>query len=226
MFIFTITIVSYTNFLDHLPGHRGEVVKLRQSVIGHIVRLDSLERVIKETMLYTDNVALIMNGKTPIIYENLIADSITLSKSTILPSLSDSILRTQMEGEGRYNLLLASFGGEEHIMSPVDGLITRQFNIAEGCFGVELTSTGRVMATQKGIVSISQWTPQDLNTIQIIHPDNTISIFRNIENAVVKRGDSVKAGEVIGDNENTITPIVFEIWSEGKPIDPEKYITF
>ncbi len=234
IFVATLTLVGYTNILNFIPKYRSEALRQRMIVVDNLVRIDSMERVINDMLIYSDNVAMIMSGKTPRIYENLTSDSVTLSATTLRPSLADSILRSQMEGEGRYNLQVASFGGEEYMSAPADGVITRQFNIAEGCYGVEIAaSAGRVMAVRRGVVSMVQWSPELQYTIQIIHPDNTISIYQKIQNPVVKRGDSVKTGEIIGDNNDEngesqmeIRPIMFEIWSDGKPIDPEKYITF
>ncbi len=235
IFVLTLTLVAYSDTLNNLfPKYRSEAIRQRMLVVDNLIKIDSMEQVIKEMMLYSDNVALIMSGKTPRIYQNLTTDSVTLIKTPPIPSRADSILRSQMEGEGRYNLQLASFGGEEYMSAPADGVITRQFNIAEGVYGVEIAAlAGRVMAVQRGVVSMAQWSPDYKYTIQIIHPDNTISIYQQIQNAVVRRGDSVKAGEVIGDNndedgnlQKENRTITFEIWSDGRPIDPEKYISF
>ncbi|MFI3306286.1 MAG: M23 family metallopeptidase [Rikenellaceae bacterium] len=234
IFVLTLTLVGYTNALALFPKYRSESLRQRMVIVDNLVRMDSMEQMIKEMMLYSDNVALIMNGKTPRIYENLTSDSVTLVKTSLHTNAVDSTLRAQMEGEGRYNLQLASFGAEGYMSAPADGVITRQFNIAEGRYGVEIAaSAGRVMAVKRGVVSMAMWSPESEYTVQIIHPDNSISIYHNIQNAIVRRGDSVKVGEVIGDNNDESgearmesRPIVFEMWSEGKPIDPEKYIIF
>ena len=64
------------------------------------------------------------------------------------------------------------------------------------------------------------------------HADNIISIYRNLSQSLVEVGQKLRAGEIIGNNSDAVeegnTPrmLQFEIWSDGKPVDPESYIVF
>lgn len=61
LFIIVTTTVAYTPILDFIPGYPGN--KSRTMLIENIMRLDSLEKEIKNMQIYNENVALIMAGK-------------------------------------------------------------------------------------------------------------------------------------------------------------------
>ncbi len=234
LFTLVLTLVGYTPILELLPGYRSEALKSRQNIIENIIRLDSMERVIKDMQLYTDNVSLIMNGKTPVVRSAPSSDSTAMSKELILPNSIDSVLRNEMEGEGRYNLKAAAAAIATSMVVPVDGVITSQFDPTQNRYGVEIAAaaTERVMAAQRGIVTLSLWNPKDGYTVQILHPDNQMTIYQNVSHVVVERGDIVKAGEVIGYDEDADVEsevrrtIKFELWMDGKAVNPEEYIIF
>ncbi len=233
LFILVLTLVGYTPILDILPGYSADVQRSRQNIVENIMRIDSMERVIDEMMLYTENVSLIMDGKTPVVRAKSTTNT-NISKDLILPNSTDSILRQQMESNGRYNLRAANaiLGGTP-LVAPVDGVISRRFDLSENRFGVEITTTSeqRIMATQDGVVMLLLWSPEIGHTIQLLHGNDLISIYQNIPLTTIARGDVVKAGEVIGYNGNNESinisrKINFELWQDGAPIDPERYIIF
>lgn len=234
-FIIVLAIVAYSPILEFLPGYRSDALKARESIVKSFVKIDSLEQVIDKMSLYTDNVALIMEGKVPTILDNMELDSLALSKSILLPNSADSILRAQMEGKGRYNIAASGYTAATAMVTPVDGIVSRHFNISEHRYGVEVvvSAYGRVMATQAGVVAFVEWTPEKGNIVGVMHAHNTLSIYRNVESVVVNSGATVRAGEVIGYNgeeqreeQATSRVIGFELWREGRPVDPEEYIIF
>ncbi len=234
LFVLVLTLVGYTPLLELMPGYRSETLAMRQSVISNLVRIDSMERVVNEVMLYTDNIALIMEGRTPFIKESLSIDSVTLTKNLVLPSQMDSLLRQQMEGDGRYSVRLASYATNSSMVAPAEGIITRGFDVEQEQYGVDVSAIvgGRVVAVQRGVVLMSLWSPESEYTVQILHPDNMISIYENLQNVIVQRGERVNAGSVIGYNGDDKSSsaksrtIGFELWSDGRPVDPETYIIF
>ncbi len=239
MFTVILTLVAYTPVLELLPGYSAEAHRSRQMVIENIVRLDSMERVIQEMTLYTDNVSLIMDGKTPVVRSTPMADGATKrSKELVQPNEADSVLRRQMEGEGRYNLRAARAISSEPLVAPVDGVITRRFDLDEGSFGVQVVASAeqRVMAIHDGVVLLSVWSPKSGYTVSVLHSNNVVSTYQNIPITLVSRGDAVKAGEVIGHNDieaddsdvksSVSREVTFELWVDGRPVDPERYIIF
>lgn len=237
LFTMLLTLLGYTPLLELLPGYRSEALKSRQNIIDNIIRLDSMERVINDMALYTDNITMILEGKTPAVESDEVSaiDSVSGAKVLVLPNEMDSILRAEMEGDSRYNIQRAMAVTSTPMVAPADGIIVEQYDLSEDRFGVDIAvaANERVMAAQRGVVIFTIWSPVSGYTVQILHSDSQITIYQNIADICVVRGDSVKAGEVIGysaeaiegqDSESRV--IHFELWMDGKPVDPEKFIIF
>ena len=102
LFILILSLVAYTPVLEFLPGY--EANRSREMLLQNIMRLDSIERQMTQMRTYSDNIALIMEGKTPVVRNVGGLDSIKADKTLVMPSREDSLLRIQMEGEGPYGL--------------------------------------------------------------------------------------------------------------------------
>ena len=66
LFILILTLVAYSPVLEFLPGYRTEADRSRESLVQNIIRLDSMERMMNDMLTYNQNIALIMEGKTPV----------------------------------------------------------------------------------------------------------------------------------------------------------------
>ncbi|MBQ5653609.1 MAG: M23 family peptidase, partial [Alistipes sp.] len=66
LFILILSLVAYSPVLEMLPGFRSEADRSRESLMQNIIRLDSMERVMAQMMTYNENIAMIMEGKTPV----------------------------------------------------------------------------------------------------------------------------------------------------------------
>jgi hypothetical protein len=240
LFIAVIAIVAYTPVMDTIPGYPGS--RSREMLVQSVIRLDSLEREMHNLTVYSDNIALIMDGKTPVIRDvSRIGDSIEIQDKTVIPpNAADSILRLQMEGAGAYSLSASvsanrTSRGMTDLVPPAQGLIRTRFNPVQGHFGVEVVTASNhpVVAIREGTVIMNTWTPEDGNIVQIQHPDNLVSVYRRVSQIQCNVGARVRAGEMIGiagsvgEDGTTVTgPPEFELWYNGSPVDPENYIVF
>ena len=240
LLIFTIVLllVAYTPIVEFLPGFKSDAARSRESLMESVMRLDSIERRMNEMLIYNDNISLIMNGKTPAVRTTIATDSIHRSKALVLPSLEDSLLRVQMEGTGEYGLnstvrTNTSIRDNIEMIVPIEGIITKHFNLREGSFGIEMTSAAmaQVTAITTGTVVSADWMPEKSYIIEIQHPNGLISIYKNLSQTLVHKGQVVTGGEVIGyscetpasDGSNNFE---LELWNGGKAVDPEGYIVF
>ncbi len=233
-----LLLVSYTPLLEILPQYKTYAERSHERLILNIERLDSMERIMNDMTLYNHNVAQIMDGKTPVVRSQIVDDSIKLNKDFIPRNGADSILRDQMEGDGEYSLNNTSAQSKNtsntiSYISPIEGIITANFNPKEDRYGVRIAavSEAQVAAVEKGVVIMSIWTPDSGNIIEIQHPNNTITIYKNLSQGLVSKGQAVKQGEIIGYNSKAIDDtseelFEFELWSDGKPMNPERYIIF
>ena len=216
MFAVVVTAVVYTPILDTLPGYPGK--KAREILLANIERIDSLEYSLRIMQAYSDNEALVP------------------------PSAADSLLRAQLEGDGRFALVNATVTPSGAVVrrmefiAPVKGEVISRFDPGRNMFGTGIVPDGaqQVVAAQAGTVVMSQWTPEDGNTIQIQHGDNYLSFYKHNSQLLKRVGDRVETGEVIGYVEpgvvdNATRPsgeFIFELWADGHPADPEKYVIF
>ena len=79
---------------------------------------------------------------------------------------------------------------------------------------------------------LSLWSPEEGYEVQGQHADNVLSIYKNLAQSMVSTGQRLRSGEVLGYSndpqaEGTDSKLFgFELWSDGKPVDPEGYIVF
>ena len=223
LFILILSLVAYSPVLEFLPGYRTEADRSRESLVQNIIRLDSMERVMNQMMTYNQNIALIMEGKTPVMRTIASSDS--------------SRLRAQMEGDGPYSLSASQKASRRalresmELLAPIEGIITQSFDVAQGRLGVGIvaTSDAPVSAVESGTVIQSLWSPESGYTI-IQHANNLLSVYRNLSQSLVTTGQAVRGGAQIGYNAEPVDGQVrlfgFELWNNGKPVNPENYIVF
>ena len=239
LFILTLSLVAYTPVLEFLPGYRTEADRSRESLLQNIIRLDSMERMMNDMMTYNQNIALIMEGKTPVARTLATSDSTRISKMLVMPSREDSLLRAQMEGDGPYAIAGRTEEGSRRrvreaieLVTPVEGIITDRFDIKQGNFGVKIAAAAsdRITAIDNGTVIQSLWSPETGYTVVLQHGGNLISIYKNLSQSLVATGQTIRAGELLGYNAEAengeVKLFEFELWNNGKPVDPEGYIVF
>ena len=114
---------------------------------------------------------------------------------------------------------------------PVTGFVNQQFNPDRGHLGIDYgTKKGSpVCAAAGGIVLFADYTIDNGYMLIIQHDKDFISIYQHCSTLLKKTRDVVRQGEVIAlsgnSGKNTTGPhLHFEIWQNGKPINPEKYL--
>ena len=122
--------------------------------------------------------------------------------------------------------------GVMKLMKPVDGFITSAFNPDEKHFGVDLVADENAIihSVANGFVIFSEYSAQTGYVIGISH-GNLISFYKHNSRVFKKVGSYVFEGEaiaVIGNSgENSTGPhLHFELWYNGKPVNPGEYINF
>lgn len=238
LFIIVLSLVAYTPVMEFLPGYRTEADRARDNLAHSIIRLDSIERVMKDMMTYNENISLIMEGKSPVARTIESSDNERKSKAAVAPSPEDSLLRRQMEGDGIYSLSSRPTAADKlrkslELLPPAEGIITDRFDIKAGRFSMTMATTeaDRITAIAQGTVILSLWSPQTGHIIEIQHADNTLSVYKNLSQSLVEKGQLLKAGDLIGysaEHKDTAHKQLFEfeLWNNGKPVDPEEYIIF
>lgn len=111
---------------------------------------------------------------------------------------------------------------------PVNGYISRSFDPERGHFGLDIVVKDGtpVYASAGGFVVFSGFTNNFGHIIILSHSDGYLSIYKHCSVIFKKEREFVKQGELIAQSGNsglaTTGPhLHFEIWHNGKPIDPE-----
>lgn len=123
--------------------------------------------------------------------------------------------------------------GQMRFVTPLKGIISDTFSVARKHFGIDIVAPkGSVIkAVQQGTVIMATWTAEEGHTIGIQHGGNLISFYKHNSALFKKMGDVVRAGEaiaIIGNTgERSSGPhLHFELWYNGTPTNPKKYVQF
>lgn len=230
-------LIAFTPLREFIPGYPD--ADMRRNIILNAVRIDSLEQQLEIKSQYINNINHIISGHIPHM-ENKNADTVKISKPVqFSKSVSDSLLRHQIEEEERFNLadntqVRTGLGlSSIHFFTPVKGVVTNPFNASMEHYGTDIVAAPNevVKATLNGVVILATWTLETGYIIQIQHPNNIISVYKHNANLLKKEGDVVKAGDpiaIIGNSGELSTGphLHFELWHNGLPLNPEDYIIF
>ncbi len=236
-----LLLAGYTSILNIFPEYKTQSERSRISLMESVERVDNIEKQLTSMLEYNRNIALIMDGKSPITRNTTKPTNDTKeSGARITRSNLDSLLRDQMTQSDRYNLNYEAYNRVEKIRSasnfstPIEGIITQSFDIANNLYGVKIASQTKspIYATDSGIILKSLWSPDFGHSVEIIHYGGAISIYKNLSESFVRKGDAVKSGEAIGYSSISLRDgaaakiFEYELWIDGKPVNPEYYINF
>lgn len=229
-----LILVAYTPLLDLMPGYRTNAGRSREMLIRSIVRIDSLERKVNNMLTYNENRILVVSGKTPAM-QSLKNDSLQRNKSFVAPSKADSLLRQKIENNEHYRLNGTKPSDKVqnslNAVAPMYGLISERFN-AKGLLGVRINGAkdAPVTAIADGVVVLSEWSPEKGHSLIIQHKNSYLSVYRHLSGALLSKGSQVQGAQAIGyagsDKDGELSMLEFELWRDGKAVNPELYIIF
>jgi murein DD-endopeptidase MepM/ murein hydrolase activator NlpD len=241
--IFVITsvtiLIAFTPLREYIPGYSD--ITMRRNATYAALKADSLEEELRTKEIYFENLKAIINGEPLPKYDS--GDNIDSSKNYSAISIShspeDSVLREQIESEEKYNIVVsdrknvAKGISSYFFFTPLKGLVTSKFSAKDNHFGVDIVAPKNevVKAALDGVVVLATWTSETGHVIQIQHENNILSVYKHNSVRLKKEGEFVKAGEaiaIIGESgELSSGPhLHFELWYNGKPLNPEDYILF
>ena len=236
----TTILIAFTNLREFIPGYPDG--NMRRNIIMTAYRLDSLENELHIRDQYFSNINAIISGKEPADFQSLQDTSKNYENITFSKSVEDSLLRIQIEQEEQYNLSASEYeenkkGSKiinQHFFTPLKGVVTSKFNPVDNHFGTDIVAESNtiVSAVLDGTVIMAGWTLETGYVIEIQHGNNIISVYKHNAELLKDIGTVVRAGETIsiignsGELYTTGPHLHFELWHNGKPIDPEQYIIF
>ena len=234
-----LLLMAYTSMLDVLPGYRTKAERMTDELTENIMRIDAMERTMADSLKYNEVVTTILSGNTPTLYSTVMTDTIRYDKSTVMPTRADSLLRRVLEStDGEYSLSNTKPLRAEAAMfsAPMRGAVTRSFDAPESSYDmaiVSLTGDDSVMAIENGTVVGVQRAADGKGTIMMQHGEGYVSVYKQLGEVLVRKGQHITSGTVIGRLTNPavddVTPSMelgFELWRDGTAVDPERYMSF
>ncbi len=116
-------------------------------------------------------------------------------------------------------------------LTPSKGFIIKNFEPENGHLGIDFAakSGSPVFAARGGLVIFSDFTIDDGNKIIIEHDNGFITVYKHCSSLIKKEREFVVQGELIAlsgnSGINTSGPhLHFEIWKNGKPINPKEML--
>jgi len=235
-FILLTILIFTTPISRYLPGY-GDAGN-RTEIIQESMRADSLVQQIDIQAGYLGIVKQIINGNIkPDTIESL--DSVELKEKArvfVEKSNKEKEFVEKFEDAEKFNLGSIDTKPNENMyvfFRPTQGVISSSFNLAEQQYGINLITSPNesVLSVLGGTVIYAAFTFDFGWVIQVQHENNYISIYKNNTRLLKKIGDEVKAGESIaitGDasGKKTSAQFYFELWKQGKAVNPEEVIIF
>jgi murein DD-endopeptidase MepM/ murein hydrolase activator NlpD len=240
IFLTTAAIV-YTPLKYFIPGfgdynYRSQILRLQ-------FQADSLEQVMQGRQLWIENIMNIAAGTVdstkPLPTASGNIDKANIKLNTV--SDTDKELRKEVETEESYalrtNAGVSSGMVEEvkqmHPVLPVEGYVTEEFNAEKEHYGIDIAvkQDAPVKSVLDGKVIAATFTLADGYVIAVQHRNNLVSLYKHNSKLLRRPGEAVKAGEVIafaGNSGETSTGphLHFELWFEGRGLNPRDYIVF
>ncbi len=229
-------VIIYTPLKYYLPGYGNPDERL--DIINKTLQIDSLLHQMEIQSTYLDMVKGIVTG-------DLSKDSLLLSDSISLENRAEVLMEKskaerefveKYEEEEKYNLSALVSKETKSVFvffKPTKGVITSSFNPKEKAYGISMVTTPHetVVSVLSGTVIYTSYSLDYGWVMQVQHEENYLSIYKFNTQLLKKVGDYVKAGEAIaftGDDRELKTGnhFYFELWQQGKAINPEEMIIF
>lgn len=226
----------FTPLKTIIPGYPD--AHSRRVAIENAIKIDSLESLMTKWDLYANNLALALTGEQTIRIDSMVLNDGTKylsAKSTEELVRSDSLLRETVLQEEQFKV-----GGTEernlpiegmHFFTPIKGVVSQSFDKSlHPAIDITAPSGSVVCSIYDGVVIFTGWDEGRGNVIIIQHPNNLISQYGHNQKLLKKLGDIVSAGTPIAlvGNTGSLTTgdhLHFELWSNGEPLNPQKYIS-
>ena len=239
IFVGLMLLMAYTSILDIFPDYRTRSERVHETMTANIIRLDSMEHQMRMMLEYNEAVTSVLNNSSPTLHSTVLTDTIRYDKSRVLPTRADSLLRAALESTiGEYSLTNTKTLKSEAAMftTPLTGTITRSFDAPEMSYDIIIMSfdnDNSVVSVENGTVVSVDIHSDGNSAIMIQHAGGYLSVYKQLSEVFVRKGDAVQSGSVIGllndaksDDAKQAPELGFELWRNGTPIDPELLIKF
>ena len=236
--VLTVLVLRYSPIKTYfIPEETVSEAKYKNQLLELNERLAGIEDSLHSNQLYISSVQAVLSGRIKAAkVDSLMAkkEKIALSSEHLKPTEEDSIFRAQIAKEeiDAMNKAKKTTSAPLYFV-PVKGIITSKYDVTEKHLAVDIAAKAgeSIKSVADGDVVLSEWIPETGYTIIIKHPNEVLSVYKHCSKVFKKTGEPVSRGEAIAEvgnsGELTTGPhLHFELWINGKAVDPEEYINF
>jgi murein DD-endopeptidase MepM/ murein hydrolase activator NlpD len=219
--VIVVSFIVFTPVKTLIPGY-GDISD-NKKFIELVKKVDALEEEVSAYDTYTIGLKNLLTGG---IYGSSVdkIDSVAALKNVNPESVNHvDLLETKRSKE--LNFL--------KFATPVFGKISAKFEPSIQHYGIDILAAkdSPIKSIMDGIVISAEQSISTGNCVFIQHTKNVISVYKHNSVLLVKTGDIIKTGQaiaIIGNSGEMSTGphLHFEMWYDGKYINPENYITF
>lgn len=232
MFLLTVALLSllivYTPIRTILPGYTEN---LRQQLVEASAKVDSLGTELEVHHRYIEMVQKVVAGEETIDTVPSVDSLLLVKREELLAAKSEAAEEYMAQYEAREKNSFQLFDIQAKtpvntMFRPANGVITGHFLSDDSPRGIRIRTPKdeNASAVLAGTVVFVNYEIDNTYTIMVQHAAY-VSLYRHVGKALKKVGDAVQAGESIGicsEKED----LLFELWQNGKNINPEEVIVF
>lgn len=247
--ILTIIFIKLTPLREYVIG-TSFTGDQRAQLIDAYTRIDSMERIAMANEVYLENLQNVLSGNVGETMKEVLKRSETEEQGTEQTGVTGDIssaatvsedemaLRELVESGAPYDIAENQSNKTTGISSytfysPIKGVISSKYSPQEQHYAVDIAvkQNEPVRSTLSGHVIFASYTPETGYVVIVQHANSLLSQYKHCSSIIKKVGNFVKSGEVIAFAGNTgdlsTGPhLHFELWNNGRPIDPTDYIAF
>ncbi len=232
----TTLLIAFTPLREYIPGYSSTRLKRQATELTY--KTDSLVNVLDYTNRYLDNVRMVLRGEIEnnesnrdSLFEKYKLDPANID---LTPIREDLELRKEVALEDKYNLFERNLQDLTNaLFPPLTGVVSQEYDPKKKHYAVDVAASEGlpIKAVADGTVIFSGWTSDTGYVLIMEHKDDLLSVYKHNGSLNKVQGDLVKSGEVIAavgnTGELTTGPhLHFELWLNGKPINPLDFIDF
>jgi murein DD-endopeptidase MepM/ murein hydrolase activator NlpD len=243
MFFLVTFIISFTPLKEYVPGYGDVNLKTQAQRLESDV--DAIEKEVKSRDKYIRAIQKVLTGDVDTVLEAPPKNegNFSYNENDLEPTEEELAIRAEterasMQQRNNGNAAVISYNENTldklYFASPIKGAVVRdEFDPDKDHFGIDLLGAKGtpISSVLDGIVMMSDYTFETGFVIAVQHSNNLVSFYKHNSKLLKKAGEKITAGEAIAilgnTGELTNGPhLHFELWHNGRAVNPRDFIRF
>jgi len=233
IFFISFFLIFNTPLRKVMPGYMDS--ELQSKLITKSLYVDSMHNELAKQRSYITNIVSLMRGDIKIDNMQQIDSVMKERESFVEKTKQEKKFAENFEADEKYNLSVLDVKQNNDVIffcPPANGIIKEKFRLKQH-YGIDIITAANesARATADGVVVFTGYTIDEGYIIVVQHRENFISIYKDTSELLKRVGDQVRIGEAIAitgksESKKESGLLHFELWQNGKPLNPEHFIVF